>query len=557
MKKSKKQPSLKPRNWLFLEKGTDDFRAGAPKSSSQLSDVKPDIHTHSTPSFLPQPIIFNDDEQQKRAQEIRGRYLGLSTKPKNVSVKLDKHKAVLSSQMPQSEKKRNLIDDVETKLLAHPLALYPHLMKSLPAELIPNVARLLESEIADEDGSVDDGVFDDGNFRTSLYEQMASGEIAADMNKDNLVSRVSRMRKADQKESEKAAENELMAKKRPESRELTKENKLCQNSGNNSSNSQASSSDFIKNIDVSDPLEKIDLLESKKTYTWLIRDEKQKKPTKTIKEMEAEISNQRLQEVAKEFADWSNALSENTANVEPASIIGLFESGYESKPALTVPIQVYELKNLPTELRIADSNENGNCPKQIKKKISPSELAKDGGIEALNKLSSNNLDPDSNLLMDGKSKKSMIDEEEKKKLKQRDTFNHYGKWYIKPERWQYYHNHTLKDKNDLLNGDGVHQSNSNTSVESENEELKNLPSDPNLAAIEKVRIKKERADRKGKESELNKKNQPIEYELANLASAKFFRDYLDKRQEIGKPEFMNTIAKIQDEQVAEDMKGRK
>ena len=45
-------------------------------------------------------------------------------------------------------------------------------------------------------------------------------------------------------------------------------------------------------------------------------------------------------------------------------------------------------------------------------------------------------------------------------------------------------------------------------------------------------------------------------ELANLASAKFFRDYLDKRQEIGKPEFMNTIAKIQDEQVVEE-KGRK
>ena len=55
---------------------------------------------------------------------------------------------------------------------------------------------------------------------------------------------------------------------------------------------------------------------------------------------------------------------------------------------------------------------------------------------------------------------------------------------------------------------------------------------------------------------MNKKNQPIEYELANLASAKFFRDYLDKRQEIGKPEFMNTIAKIQDEQVVEE-KGRK
>ena len=160
MKKSKKQPKLKPQSWLFLEKGTDDFRAGAPKNSNKLSDVKPDVQ-HTTPSFLPQPIIFNDEQQRKKAQEVRGQYLGLSTKPKNVSVKLDKHKAVLSSQMPQSEKKRNLIDDVETKLLAHPLALYPHLMKSLPSELIPNVARLLESEIADEE--IRDEVFDEMN----------------------------------------------------------------------------------------------------------------------------------------------------------------------------------------------------------------------------------------------------------------------------------------------------------------------------------------------------------------------------------------------------------
>lgn len=33
--------------------------------------------------------------------------------------------------------------------------------------------------------------------------------------------------------------------------------------------------------------------------------------------------------------------------------MSLFGSGYESKPALTVPIQVVELTNVPAELRMA------------------------------------------------------------------------------------------------------------------------------------------------------------------------------------------------------------
>lgn len=40
-------------------------------------------------------------------------------------------------------------------------------------------------------------------------------------------------------------------------------------------------------------------------------------------------------------------------NIEESTIHSLFASGYETKPALSVPIHVVELTNVPPELRMS------------------------------------------------------------------------------------------------------------------------------------------------------------------------------------------------------------
>lgn len=255
--------------------------------------------------------------------------------------------------------------------------------------------------------------------------------------------------------------------------------------------------------DPEDHLEKFHVLNNKKTYKWLTKDEDKKKPEKTPREIEAKISTKRLEEVTTEFANWSNALSENTANVEPASIIGLFESGHESKPALTVPIQVYELKNLPTELRMTDLDQIKEEEEEI-------------------------IDIDENM----------------NRIQQfNDSKHNYGKWYIKPKKWNhYYQNREDKDEHKHMN---ANEQNSVLDLQKNGEELDH--EDPNLAAIEKIRLKKEQDEQNAKSKlEAEADEPPIEIELAGLHSAKAFREYLESKPTLNKPEFMKLISKIQD-----------
>ena len=55
--------------------------------------------------------------------------------------------------------------------------------------------------------------------------------------------------------------------------------------------------------------------------------------------------------MTKEFCDWVTDLGGETNNIEESTITSLFASGYETKPALSVPIHVIELTNVPQELR--------------------------------------------------------------------------------------------------------------------------------------------------------------------------------------------------------------
>ena len=57
--------------------------------------------------------------------------------------------------------------------------------------------------------------------------------------------------------------------------------------------------------------------------------------------------------VANDFCEWVEQMrgTDQVQNIEPTTLVGLFASGYETKPALSVPINIVELQNVPPELR--------------------------------------------------------------------------------------------------------------------------------------------------------------------------------------------------------------
>lgn len=69
--------------------------------------------------------------------------------------------------------------------------------------------------------------------------------------------------------------------------------------------------------------------------------------------LESNTQDDHIGKVTKEFCEWVSGLGGETNNIEESTITSLFASGYETKPALSVPIHVVELTNVPPELRMA------------------------------------------------------------------------------------------------------------------------------------------------------------------------------------------------------------
>lgn len=98
----------------------------------------------------------------------------------------------------------------------------------------------------------------------------------------------------------------------------------------------------------------------KNPYRWLPKKEEQVKDDKRTRQRRPQSPSQdeHIKNVTKEFCDWVSGLGGESNNIEEATIHSLFASGYETKPALSVPIHVVELSNVPPELRMTASVSN-------------------------------------------------------------------------------------------------------------------------------------------------------------------------------------------------------
>ncbi|KAM7167751.1 protein FAM47E [Macrochelys suwanniensis] len=61
--------------------------------------------------------------------------------------------------------------------------------------------------------------------------------------------------------------------------------------------------------------------------------------------------DENVKRVTKEFCDWVASLGGEKYNIDEDTIMRLFDTGYETKPTLAMPVEVVEINNVPPELR--------------------------------------------------------------------------------------------------------------------------------------------------------------------------------------------------------------
>ncbi|XP_067664046.1 protein FAM47E-like [Haliotis asinina] len=138
-------------------------------------------------------------------------------------------------------------------------------------------------------------------------------------------------------------------------------------------------------------------------YRWLPRKEEKKDKRKTNEKRSSSPSQEEhITNVTNDFCNWVASLGGESNNIEESTITSLFASGYETKPALSVPIHVVELTNVPQELRMSAAAPQ---QQQTNKNLPPSE------------------EKEKRWMYTGTYQPSWV------KFK-------YGAWYLNPKSWQ-------------------------------------------------------------------------------------------------------------------------
>lgn len=231
-----------------------------------------------------------------------------SVKKPAVKNRFDKHQVCFSRLTPLQQQRREHIDQIEYGLTQHPLALYPHLEESVNPELFEDIMNILDPEM----NLIDD---EEGSLAEEEEEDEEKDSFASD--EKPAESRESGQR-SEQKEGEEGV---------------------------------------VRN-----------------PYKWISKREEQlKKDKKKAGEKPTDTSQEEhIKKVTKEFCDWVASLGGQSNNIEESTITSLFASGYETKPALSVPIHVVELTNVPPELRMSatvpqQQGQNKNLPQEEQK----------------------------------------------------------------------------------------------------------------------------------------------------------------------------------------------
>ncbi|CAH2301504.1 Hypothetical predicted protein [Pelobates cultripes] len=210
---------------------------------------------------------------------------------KKPNKRFTKEQTCFSKLLPQQQARREYIAQIEYGLTQHPLALYPHLEEAVPPELFEEIVDILDPE---------------------MRVKSAAGSYKAE---DDLL------------------EDDKFSTSYKEQQEA-----LSVKSFASSRQSALSGQSRQKN-----------------PYTWLSKKEESLKEEKSLRTNQSltPALNENVKHATKEFCDWVASLGGESCNVNESSVYSLFSSDFDTKPALSVPIHVVELSNVPAELRKA------------------------------------------------------------------------------------------------------------------------------------------------------------------------------------------------------------
>jgi len=266
-------PKLNASQWTFIKDGLDDFRDGKPPRIDDTILLKN--------KKGPKPMIMGADSFEKLPKQ-------------RLRKDITKHEAIYSKTVPSAQKRIEKVDKIESNLLSHPLALYPHLEESLAPDLFEEIVDLIDPSLALDDETIDD--FEngyDGDNNNDPYE----GEEEMSGDGDRPIT--------------------------PDSPSSVGFHRILRR-------------------------------DNKNQYKWLhqtaeeISKEERNKANKKRLETPQDT---KIDLVTKDFCDWVRGLGGESNNIEESTVNSLFASGYETKPTLSVPVRVVELTNVPPELR--------------------------------------------------------------------------------------------------------------------------------------------------------------------------------------------------------------
>lgn len=115
---------LRGRDWVFIRSDVDDWRDGSPSSEQLLIRNKSDLL----------PVLSSRTE---RPQRLKRKQIIRNGKTATLYTKEGAHQQMA----------KQLIQNLEQSLTNHPLALYPHLEKSVPIEMFDDVVELIDPDM--------------------------------------------------------------------------------------------------------------------------------------------------------------------------------------------------------------------------------------------------------------------------------------------------------------------------------------------------------------------------------------------------------------------------
>ncbi|XP_056424763.1 protein FAM47E [Hyla sarda] len=269
------------------------------KESNQKLHLSGALNTHQW-KFLPKGVDdFRDgyptatDTPHNTATKGHALFLqNVADDPKPIQKdkkRFTKEQAYFSKLIPQQQARREYIAGIEYGLAQHPLALYPHLEEGVPPDLFEEIVGILDPEMRLKSPS---------GFYETIPEDQEQETFPTPTEQQEVQSVKSR-----------EASTRLSS--------LSEQSRL------------------------------------KNPYKWLSNQEPASEEKSKTTQPFTPALDENVRQVTKEFCDWVTSLGGEACKVSESAIFSLFASGYETKPALSVPIHVVELNNVPPELRMS------------------------------------------------------------------------------------------------------------------------------------------------------------------------------------------------------------